>query len=42
MKIESFYEVFIEKMQKREEEMLRVCSDFEDEKLLLFEKIREC
>ena len=42
MKIESSYEAFIEKTQKREEEMLRACSDLEDEKSSLLEKTREC
>ena len=42
MKIESSYEAFVEETQKREEEMLRACSDLEDEKSSLLEKTREC
>ena len=42
LKMEKSYEAFSEKMQGREDELLKACKDLEEEKTSLLEKTRDC
>ena len=42
IKLKKTYETFNGKAQKREEELLKACKDFEEERSLLLEKTRAC